>query len=148
MIEKIIYSYLYDEDAWNAYGKDLHTKNFAKAKPLLNEDFVKPFMQFHEFHDWTLESFRMEYQSNELAVTFQLRDDLNAMYDLHIGQCSGCRVVGADIAKIQHSNQIQIISFEKKAELCIGIALSNGTVIYVFCQIPIIFLKRITDIVN
>lgn len=144
MIEKIIHAYMYDEKAWNAYGHNLHVKNFEAIKPLMNSSFISTFNRYHGFHDWMLESVRMEFSSTGLDVAFQLSDSVHNAYNLLFRQCSGFRVEGTDVASYKHPNQIQLISFEKRSEVFIGIASTNGLVFYLSCEIPIICLEAVS----
>ena len=142
MIEKIIHAYLYDEKAWYDYGMNWDVRNFKKVKPFLNPDFTEARAQFHGFHDWYLLSFHVEF-STDMEVVLYLKDDaFQNTYCLRFKRFRKFRVEGSDTANYQDPNQLQIVSFEKKKEICMGVAFTSGLIIYVYGQRPVISLEN------
>ena len=148
MIEKIIQWYLYDDTSWDAQGDSLNAENFENVKPLLSSGFIKDFVHFHGFHDWMLESFQILFRPSGLDVILCISENGTSSKQLHFEKCSGFRVKGDDADNYLFPQQIQIISFEKKDNICIGIALTSGQIIYIYCKTPIIHLEVSQTITN
>lgn len=142
MIEKIIDWYLHDEESWNIYGDRLELENFEKVKPLLNNGFVKKFIKYHGFHDWVFESFQTDFIKNSLNIIIRLNNHSKKRVEIHFDQCISFRVETDNAENYPLPVQVQIISFEKANDVCVGIALTTGLVIYIYCKSPIVYLKK------
>ena len=142
MIEQIIKCYLYDEALWEKHGNEQNYKNFKAVQPLLSDDFVNCFINTKGFHDWLLSSFSIVYQEEGARIQIELVDDYhNVKNKLVFLHCSGFCIKGNEPENCNSLGQIQIMCFEKKDSICIGIGTTTGAILLIYCKEPIISIE-------